>query len=220
MPSFATIDEQDPLHLRIATSIRAAIVRGEIAAGEKLPLERIAKEFGVSRMPIREALIRLEREGLIVFHNRRGAMVAGITGDQLTEIAELRSILEVDVLTKAVQNMGSKELQKARAILQSARKAKGVNEVADLHWKFHRTLYEPSQRSIELDFINTLHANVDRLFRQAWRRVGIHDGWIEEHEEIVDALERGDLDAATKIIVRHIQEASDRVEAFSELVTE
>lgn len=214
MSRFAPVDEPKPMHLMIAESLRKAIRRGDLPVGERLPLEEIAKEFGVSRMPVREALIRLEREHLVVFHNRRGAQVAGVSPTQIGEITHLRGMLETDALREASKRYTSSDFKEAREILALARSEKDPNALADLHWRFHHCLYAPCARPLQLEMIDTLHANVDRFFRMEWRQAGLRENWIEDHEKIVGALERNDLATAIEMIEMHMRAAADRVTAY------
>lgn len=214
MSRFSPVIETPPMHLHIANAIRKAIRRGELKVGERLPLEEIAKEFGVSRMPIREALIRLEKERLVVFHNRRGAQVAGITADQVLEITDLRSVLETEALRRAAPRYRPEDFAEARAVLAKARQEQDTDAIADLHWRFHHCLYTPCGRPLHLEMIDTLHANVDRFFRLEWRQAGLRTNWIEDHEAIVAALEAGDTDKAVDMIEAHMRAAAERVLAF------
>lgn len=213
MRRFAPIEATEPVHIRIAAAIRTAIRRGELAVGERLPLEELGKEFGVSRMPVREALIRLERERLVEFHPRRGAQVAGITAVEIDEITHLRRMLETDALRAAAGRFRSSDSVEARRILAEARLESDPDRVADLHWQFHRCLYAPSDRPLQLELIDTLHANVDRFFRMEWREVGLRRDWVEDHETILSAIERGDVDAAVATIDTHMISAAERVRA-------
>lgn len=214
MSRFSRVTEPKPLHFQISDSIREAILRGDLKVGDRLPLEEIASEFGVSRMPVREALIRLEKERLVVFHNRRGAQVAGITAEQVREITDLRSTLEIDALRRAAANYKASDFKEARSILALASKKDDTNELADLHWRFHHCLYAPSERPIQLELIDMLHANVGRFFRMEWRQAGLRTNWINDHEAIVAALERGDIDKAVNMVENHMRSAADRVLQF------
>lgn len=211
MSRFHQVSEPKPMHLQVADSIRTAILRGDLKVGERLPLEELGKELGVSRMPVREALIRLEKEGLIVFQNRRGAEVAGITVEQIEEITHLRSLLEADALKRAFVYFQVSDFANARAILEDAKNADDPDELADLHWQFHHCLYTPCGRPMQVEMIDMLHANVDRFFRIEWREAGLREGWVKDHEAIIEALEASNIDAALELIESHLRMAAERV---------
>ena len=207
------IQDHSPIHLRIASDIRTAIRRGDLPVGEKLALESLGKSFGVSRMPVREALIRLEREGLVAFHPRRGAVVAGVTDQDLVEITHLRRMLEGDAIRLAVGRFQLPDIERAQAALDEARLTTDIDCQADLHWQFHRAIYAPCNRPMQLEMIDTLHANVDRFFRMEWREAGLRSSWIAEHERILGLIGEGEVDRAAQAIDDHILEASIRVQA-------
>jgi len=204
------------MHIQVADAIRDAIMRGELTVGERLPLEELGKELGVSRMPVREALIRLEKEGLVVFHTRRGAMVAGMTMDQAVDITNLRTLLETDALKRAMDRFEPKHFAEARAVLEQARNTTDADELGDLHWQFHHCLYAPCNRPIQLETIDTLHANVDRYFRMVWREAGLRKNWIDDHEKIVETLESGHLAEALSMITDHMLGTLERMKEFLE----
>lgn len=212
MPDFSQIvKEYKPIHLLIAEQLRRAIRRGDLEVGEKLALENLGKQFGVSRMPVREALIRLEREGLVEFHARRGAVVAGISRQEIEEITHLRMLLEVDALKNAASRFKPEDFARARDILEQARETTQLDRQADLHWKFHHAIYAPCNRPMQMEMIDTLHANVDRFFRQEWRQAGLRLSWIDEYEMILKFIDDARADEAIRMIEDHMLAASERV---------
>lgn len=214
MPDFHQIvQDHKPIHLLIAEELRRAIRRGDLEVGEKLALENLGKQFGVSRMPVREALIRLEREGLVEFHARRGAVVAGISRQEIEEITHLRLMLEVDAFKCAASRFTGEDLDRAREILKQARETTQIDRQADLHWQFHHAIYAPCDRPMQMEMIDTLHANVDRFFRQEWRQAGLRLSWIDEHEMILKCIESDRAAEAIRTIEDHMLAAAERVKA-------
>lgn len=214
MPNFShIIQNHKPIHLLIAEELRRAIRRGDLDVGEKLALENLGKQFGVSRMPVREALIRLEREGLVEFHARRGAVVASISRQEIEEITHLRLMLEVDAFKTAAGRFQPADFVDARDILSQARETTQLDRQADLHWQFHHAIYAPCDRPIQIEMIDTLHANVDRFFRKEWRQVGLRRSWIDEHEMILKFIESDHAAEAARMIEDHMLAASERVKA-------
>ncbi len=214
MPKFDPLAEPLPMHIQVADAIKKAIMRGDLKFRERLPLEELGKELGVSRMPVREALIRLEKEGLVVFNNRRGAEVAGITLEQVLDITNLRSMLESDALKRAKDHYEPQHFVEARSILKKASRTKDADELGDLHWQFHHCLYAPCNRPIQMEMIDTLHSNVERIFRMLWRDSGLRSNWIEDHNEILVSLEKGDLEKALVMVEDHMQVTTDRIAGF------
>ena len=89
----------------IAESLREEILRGALAPGQALRQEELADRFGVSRLPVRDALLRLEAQGLVHVFPNRGAFVISLSADEVTEIYEMRLLLEGDILERAVPRM-------------------------------------------------------------------------------------------------------------------
>jgi len=105
------------LGVDIAERLRAAILSGGFGPGERLPEEQLAKAMGVSRGPVREALIQLEREGLIVIRRNRGAFVAQLSRDDLDEVYTLRVAIERLATERCVANSTDAELDEIQAAL-------------------------------------------------------------------------------------------------------
>lgn len=202
---FGKVDKQDPLHLQIASSVRAAIVRGDLLVEERLPLERLAAEFGVSRMPVREALIRLERERLVEFHPRRGAIVAGIEPGGIGELFELRVLLETDMLRRAPERLAARHLAEARTLLERASAANGFDEQCDLYRASQDALYAPIGRRTQLDFLGMVWTRIDWMIRRVFRLIGSRTGRLEESVELVGLIETRELAPALALVERHAE---------------
>lgn len=202
---FGKLDKQDPLHVQIASSVRTAIVRGDLLVEERLPLERLAAEFGVSRMPVREALIRLERERLVEFHPRRGAIVAGIEPSGIGELFELRVLLETDMLGRASGRLAAQPLANARALLERALAANGFDEQCDLYWASQDALYAPIGRRTQLDFLGMVWTRIDWMVRRVFRLIGSRPDRLEESLELVGLIETKALAPALALVERHAE---------------
>ena len=91
---------------QLASRLRARILRNEIQAGEQLRQEALAEAYGVSRMPIREALRQLEAEGLVVFNPHKGAIVSAMSVDEAEELFDLRLLIEPDLIIRGARAAG------------------------------------------------------------------------------------------------------------------
>src|SRR3954453_11705892 len=110
----------------IAESLRDEILRGGIPPGQPLRQEELAERFGVSRLPVRDALMRLETQGLVHVYPNRGAFVISLSGDEVREIYEMRLLLEGDILERAVPRMTPDDWRRIDAAqAESARSAGG-----------------------------------------------------------------------------------------------
>jgi DNA-binding GntR family transcriptional regulator len=197
----------------IAEALRRSILAGAIRGGAQLKQNDVAARFGVSVVPVREALQRLVAEGLAVLRPNRGVIVTTISEQDFLEIAELRALLEPHALRHAMPHMDAAHLARAAAILQSAVETTDMFERADLHWQFHRALYEKAGRPRLLEQIGSLYRSINRYLLPVWNEVGLSADWMDSHMLIVDAVRAGDADRACRLVVDQIFEASDRVRA-------
>src|SRR5215831_11596322 len=102
----------------VAEKLRDKIVRGEVAEGEQLRQDAIAREFQVSRIPVREALRQLEAEGLITIIPHRGAVVSSLSPNDIEELFEMRALLEAEVLRASIPNLQESDFARAEQVLQ------------------------------------------------------------------------------------------------------
>ena len=195
----------------IADSLRRAILTGAIAGGMQLKQNDVAARFGVSVVPVREAFQRLVAEGLALMQPNRGVTVTAISEADFQEIAEMRSLLEPHVFRLSAPKLTASHLARSRNILQQAAKTEDIYRRAELHWEFHRSLYEAAERPRVLAQIAGLYTSINRYLLPVWSKVGLSAGWIGSHVTIIDAVLRGDIDIATALVVEQIAEAAERV---------
>ena len=199
----------------VLSSLRLAILTGSLASGTHLVESELASRLNVSRGPIREALTRLEQEGLVVNSPYRGKFVADITTDDVRDVYDLRRLLESRAIESVAGRLDNEELATLKRL--SAQMAEALNEgyneaFADLDVEFHRQLVMMSKRERLLQVWNMLsgvtHAFIvinTRNDPQTIRSIA------EAHEQIINALTRHDVAAALAILKRHLGEAEDSV---------
>lgn len=160
----------------VARALRKAILEGALAGGSAVRQEEVARVFGVSRVPVREALLRLEGEGLVETHPRRGVVVTALSTDDFEEILEMRFALESLALRRSAKNFSKNDLEDTLAIVAEARLGllpdagpDLAHEIesrwGDLNWKFHRRLYLPANRPRLLASIEQLQQLFARHLR-------------------------------------------------------
>jgi DNA-binding GntR family transcriptional regulator len=196
----------------IANTLREAILRGILQEGQSLRQDEIATQFGVSRIPVREALRQLEAEGLVTFHLNRGAMVSVLSPNEVQEICEIRSALELTAIQLAIPNLSESDLEKAGMILDEINRIKDATDWAKQNWEFHAALYTQANRPRLLKMIQNLHTN---LFRYAHRQMG--QDYLErtqkEHYQLLDACRQKDTKTAVRILKRHIDAAANQLQS-------
>ena len=192
----------------VASQIREQILKREIKGGEPLRQESIAKSFGTSIIPVREALRQLEAEGLVELKTHRGAVATELTLDKALEWIHLRRLIETDLIGQAIEKITPDDLQNAREILGRFDNAmdhmREIDHWTGYNWEFHAALYAPAGKPETLKTLADLHNKCDRYIRLQLL-TGDHIQRAEdEHHELVDICERKDKRAAKSLMHRHI----------------
>jgi DNA-binding GntR family transcriptional regulator len=218
----AMLAELDPdtaeggLARRIERSLRARIVRGELAPDTPLRQDHLAREFRASAIPVREALRRLEHTGLVVFRPRRGAVVSAVTAEDAREVAAMRAALEVLALDGAMR-------QRRPGPIPAARAAIAASDASDDAWtwlaenrRFHRALYALESRPRLGAAIEELWLTGDRHLMLVWTAIGYQARSQDEHRAILAAVEAGQRARALRALKAHILEAGRALAALIE----
>jgi DNA-binding GntR family transcriptional regulator len=199
----------------VAEELRRRIVAGEYADGEQIRQEALAAELGVSRIPIREALLQLESEGLVVIHAHRGAVVAALTADDAEELFEARLLIEPAVLRKAMALSGPEHLARVRSCLmdyeRAAKSDADPEELSRLNWAFHTALCRPANRPRMMSVLLSLYTATDRYLRLQIQRPDAKTRALADHRALLDAYEGRKTSAVAKLIKEHIMGAYDDV---------
>jgi DNA-binding GntR family transcriptional regulator len=198
----------------IAEALREAILRGIFQDGQSLRQDEIAAQFGVSRIPVREALRQLEAEGLVTLQLNRGATVAALSPDEAQEICEIRVALETTALQLAIPKLQVSDLEKAAVILEATDQTIDAARWAKLNWEFHATLYTPANRPRLLAMIKNLHVNIDRYVRLQIEKMNYQEKSQKEHYQLLDACRQNDVKAAVKVLKRHIETAGEQLVSY------
>jgi DNA-binding GntR family transcriptional regulator len=197
----------------VAEALREAIHSGNLADGAILNQAAIASHFGVSRVPVREAMRELQAEGLIETRAHRLAIVRGLDLERILEIYSLRALLEGWVLEQAVPLIDAERLAAAAALNEELRGEEDHARWLHCNARFHRTLYEPSGAETTLELLDTLRARAERYTRLWSRGSGVHrpGETSAEHAEILRLVAAGDGPGARAAVERHILHTRDRV---------
>src|SRR5262245_10263295 len=153
----------------VANVLREKILRGQIKAGEQLRQHAIAEELHVSRIPVREALRQLEAEGLVTIIDHRGAVVSGLSSEEILEMFEIRMLLESHLLRLSIPRLTDEDLERSEQTLkeyeQALKKKSNVAHWGDHNWRFHSSLYAAANRPRCLSIARNIHNNADRYVR-------------------------------------------------------
>jgi DNA-binding GntR family transcriptional regulator len=188
----------------ITRHLRDAIVAGHFAEDEPIRQDDIARQFNVSKIPVREALKRLEAEGLVMFQRNRGAMVTRVSDAELAQMFEVRMLLEDKILRLAIPNMTEETFARAERICQEFIGEDDVGRWAELNWELHSCLYEPAQRPFLVSLIRSVNDKLERYLRMQMSLSAGKERADHEHREILAACRAGDVDLAVKLLDEHI----------------
>jgi DNA-binding GntR family transcriptional regulator len=197
-----------PVPIVIADRLRAKIMAGSLIAGERVNQDRMAAEFGVSHIPVREALRGLEAEGLVTFHPRRGFFVAALSAEDALELGEMRAVLEGLAARLAVPRATAADLEAAAAQIEISEGAETLSVWSEANWRFHRLLYTPCRRARMLDTLECLWRGSDRYLRVVWQEAAWQGRSQDEHRAILAAFQAGEGRRAQQLVIRHVEAAT------------
>jgi len=189
--------------------IRNSITEGKLNINERVSMRKIAEELGISRTPIREAIRRLETEGLIKLLPRKGFIVRTYKAKEIEEIYEVRRILEIKMIRTACEHADNKMIKKLKKINEKLsilfkEEKKDVLKIKKFNEDFHFLVYECSGNEVICEIVQNLWYKISDLFIQLFstKEQGINTH--KEHEEIIDALEKKDKMKAEKYLRKHL----------------
>lgn len=193
------MDEYLPLRDVVFKTLRQAILKGELEPGERLMEIQLAERLGVSRTPIREAIRKLELEGLVLMIPRKGAEVAKISEQNLRDVLEVRRSLEELAIDLACQRMTEEELEELRekqAIFTEAVKEGDAMKIAQTDEQYHDVIYNSTKNQKLVQILNNLREQMYRYRLEYIKDEKKRQILLMEHDHILKALS-----------LRHVQEA-------------
>ena len=201
----------------VTVLLRRALLAGEIKPGERINVAELERTFGVSHIPIREAVRRLETEGLIIALPQRAAVAAGVDLDDLAGLYDLRRIVEGDVIERSVESMTDEQVDGVRAALEALEAVAQDHDSPgfwDLHRDFHWALLEPGAT-------DWVHRVLTQVWTASQRYVRLFvsetvDDAMDDHRALYDYCRRRDGAGARDLLRRHLDRTESAVrEAFT-----
>ena len=196
-----------PLRDVVFNTLRQAILRGELCPGERLLEIHLANKLGVSRTPIREAIRKLELEGLVIMIPRKGAVVAEITEKSLRDVLEVRRALEalaVRLACEKIQIEEIEELKEAAKEFEKALKTGDVTVYAEADVRFHDIIYLATDNQRLIQLLYNLREQMYRYRVEYLKREDSHPVLLSEHQYIIEMIEKRDAEKAEKAVCQHI----------------
>jgi len=188
----------------VTNQLRTLILNGSLGIGVQLKQEALAHQFGVSRIPVREALKRLEAEGLVTHAAHQGSVVASRSVDDLLETLDIRIGLESRALVLAIPHMTPAIFKRAEEILARYDASDMPREWSELNLAFHLCLYRPCGKSRLLSMIEHLVRSVDIHLRAHQSAAIGRKSSQKDHRMLLDACMSGNTERARKLLERHI----------------
>lgn len=202
-----TMDEFLPLRDVVFNTLRQAILTGELKPGERLMEIHLANKLGVSRTPIREAIRKLELEGLVTMIPRRGAEVAQITEKSMNDVLEVRRAMDALCVELACDRITLEELQelkKACDNFEAAVKTKDVKQIAQADVALHDIIVQATGNQRLIQLVNNLSEQMYRYRFEYIKDFSQHDRLVEEHKVIYQAIVKKDKETASNMAKVHI----------------
>jgi DNA-binding GntR family transcriptional regulator len=195
--------------------IRTALVQGKLAPGQKIVASAVARAAGISRIPVLQALRRLESEGFVRINPHRDVVVSGLSPEEFRERFLLMAALEALCLREADGKIAPATLQRLRDVhaeIVAARRAGDTGRAVNADGRFHRMLWEVSGLRQVVQVLQNVwdRGEYYRVIMHA-RRGGFAAESLAEHEEILRALEAGDTARAARAVERHRLRAMERL---------
>ena len=202
------LDEYLPLRDVVFNTLRQAILKGELKPGERLMEIQLANKLGVSRTPVREAIRKLELEGLVLMIPRKGAEVAEITRQDMEDVLEVRTALEELAVKDACDHITDAQLSELKKASNEFKKAllegKDLVTCADADMHFHDVILSATNNRRLIQMLNNLSEQMYRYRMEYLKDERTHKTLIEEHDAIRRALKKHDKVKAGAAIRVHI----------------
>ncbi len=197
--------------------LKEAILNGVFSPGQMLRQDEVANKLGVSRSPLREALPRLEADGIVVLHPRRGYAVATLDPKQIIEVFDLRCLLETELAGRSIKNRTETDIANIYSIAaQMKHEAENQNVESLSRWfnlnmQFHHALLTPSDYPHHLRALQHSRTLIESYIRTEVRLTGDLQEAQEEHDRLAQAFVLGNLNDFISITRQHSEHTRDRL---------
>ncbi|MCW1244355.1 GntR family transcriptional regulator [Pseudomonas sp. SAICEU22] len=192
----------------IESSLREAILDGRLPSGTALRQQELADLYGVSRMPVREALRQLEAQSLLTVVQHKGAVVAPLITSNAVETYALRSVLEGFALRLSIPLLDDNDLAMAAQYIDQLEGQANYAEIARLNRLFHMSLYHRAPNAKLLDLVERELNEEERFVRFHLSSMGLGKLTQDDHRAMLAAAKAKDIDQAVRLLEEHLEKAS------------
>lgn len=213
------INRYQPLGTIVFEKLKDSILKGELKAGQRLMESKIAKDLGVSRTPVREAIRKLEKENYVEMVPRKGAYVKKITKRDILEVLEIRVVLEGLAAKLAARRIKNKKESKDK-LMENIKKFNLASETSNqkdlvkLDKEFHELIYSKTGNEKLTDMIGELQDQFQRFRLTYFKEFNNYFDIFLKHEELYKAIVSGDVKNAEKYAQQHIESIKENLERW------
>lgn len=204
------LDNYKPLREIVFEHLREAIISGVLKPGERLMELQLAEDMGVSRTPVREAIRKLELEGLVIMVPRRGAYVSDLSIRDIAETFEIRAALESLAAGLAAERIVPEELEQLERILVQIGECEmesDLSRIAELDEEFHALLFAATRNQRLTQIVSNLREQITRFRKTSLSTPGRFKAVFQEHKNIVEAISERNSALAQSLAREHIENA-------------
>ena len=208
------MNEYLPLRDVVFNTLRKAILRGELKPGERLMEIQLANKLGVSRTPIREAIRKLELEGLVLMIPRKGAEVAQITEKNMQDVLEVRKALEELSVQLACERITPEQVEEMKMAAEDFRKvlkSGDVTKIAEADVKFHDIIFAATNNQRLITLLNNLREQMYRFRVEYLKQKECYPQLLEEHDKLIALISGGEVEEACELMGCHIDNQASTV---------
>ena len=208
------MNEYLPLRDVVFNTLRKAILRGERKPGERLMEIQLANKLGVSRTPIREAIRKLELEGLVLMIPRKGAEVAQITEKNMQDVLEVRKALEELSVQLACERITPEQVEEMKMAAEDFRKvlkSGDVTKIAEADVKFHDIIFAATNNQRLITLLNNLREQMYRFRVEYLKQKECYPQLLEEHDKLIALISGGEVEEACELMGCHIDNQASTV---------
>ena len=208
------MNEYLPLRDVVFNTLRKAILRGELKPGERLMEIQLANKLGVSRTPIREAIRKLELEGLVLMIPRKGAEVAQITEKNMQDVLEVRKALEELSVQLACERITPEQVEEMKMAAEDFRKvlkSGDVTKIAEADVKFHDIIFAATNNQRLITLLNNLREQMYRFRVEYLKQKECYPQLLEEHDKLIALISGVEVEEACELMGCHIDNQASTV---------
>ena len=208
------MNEYLPLRDVVFNTLRKAILRGELKPGERLMEIQLANKLGVSRTPIREAIRKLELEGLVLMIPRKGAEVAQSTEKNMQDVLEVRKALEELSVQLACERITPEQVEEMKMAAEDFRKvlkSGDVTKIAEADVKFHDIIFAATNNQRLITLLNNLREQMYRFRVEYLKQKECYPQLLEEHDKLIALISGGEVEEACVLMGCYIDNQASTV---------